>query len=125
MTTSGPTGRDRRGKVNTGCLLLLLALAVVAYYGVGIGSAYFNYWQMESEMRSQARLAPGLTDEVITRRLVARAQELGLPPEARRIRIRRIERSRQIVITTSWPQRLELPFFALVVPMRPEARAQL
>lgn len=125
VNSSGATWRNRRGKVSTGCLLSLLLFVAAGYYGVGIGSTYLKYWQLLDEMRSQARLAPGLNDDVIRRRLVTRAEELDLPAQARRFTIRRLARSREIVIRTSWQERLEVPFYAFVVTLSPEARAQL
>ncbi|MBI4502921.1 MAG: hypothetical protein HY700_17385 [Gemmatimonadetes bacterium] len=117
--------QNRSGKTSTGCLFTLLVLVVVAYYGVGIGSAYLRYWRMQDAMRTQARLAPTLDDPVIRRRLVTRAEELDLPAEATRFVIRRRERPREIVITTRWQEAIDLPFYTWVITFRPEARALL
>jgi hypothetical protein len=121
------TGRRRneRGAGKAGCLATLLILVVVGYYGTGAVSAYFRYWQLLDEMKSQARLAPGLDDQVIRRRLVSKAQELQLPTEATRFVIRRLSRPREIVISTSWQDTIDLPFYNWVVTLRPQARALL
>jgi hypothetical protein len=115
----------RSGRVTTRGLLVLLFLSVSAYYGVGALSAYFRFWRMEAEMRSQARQAPGLDDQVIRRRLVARAEALKLPEVSRRFVILRRTRPREIIITTSWPEPIELPFTTYIWTARPEARAPL
>ena len=117
--------RNERGAGKAGCLATLLILVVVCYYGSGAVTSYFRYWQMLDEMKSQARLAPGLDDQVIRRRLVSRAQELQLPTEATRFVIRRLSRPREIVISTSWQDTIDLPFYNWVVTLKPQARALL
>jgi hypothetical protein len=117
--------QNRAGKSNFGCIVTLLLLAGVAYYGSGAGASYLRYWQMLDEMKSQARFGPTLDDPVIRRRLVTKAQELELPAEASRFVIRRLARPREIVITTRWQDTVELPFYSWVITFRPEARALL
>jgi hypothetical protein len=116
---------DMRGKARFGCLFTLLLVAVVGYYGVQFGASQVRYWRMKDAMQSEARFAPNISDEVIRRRLTRTAQDLGLPPEAQRFRIRRFARPREIVITTSWQDTLALPFYSRPITRRPEARAQL
>jgi hypothetical protein len=126
MVTRGESRwRNQRGKVSAGCLFTLLIVAVVIYYGSGAGSAYFRYWRMLDEMKQQARLGPSLDDPVIRRRLQSKAEELDLPSSATNIRIRRLARPREIVITTAWKETIDLPFYEWVVTFRPEARALL
>jgi hypothetical protein len=116
---------SQRGKTGKGCLFTLLVLAVVGYYGFGAAQAYFRYWQLLDEMKSQARYGPTLDDAAIRRRLVAKAQQLELPGEATRFIIRRLARPREIVISTRWQETIELPFYSWVITMRPQARALL
>ena len=115
----------RRGASRIGCLFTLLLVAVGGYYAANRGGVYWRYYQMKDAMRAEARLAPSIDDDVIRRRLVARADELGLPREAQRFRIRRRSRPREIVISTEWQETIELPFVQRVLTMRPEVRAQL
>jgi hypothetical protein len=122
---SPPVARDRSGRITTRGLFTLLLSVVAIYYGTGAVTLYYRYWRMKTEMRTQARLAPGLDDDVIRRRLVIRAEQLGLPEQANRFVIRRRVRPPEIVISTSWQETLELPFTAQVITMRPEARAPL
>lgn len=116
---------DARGRSRLGCLLMLLLGAVVGYSGVEIGTSYIRYWRMKDAMQSEARFAPNISDEVIRRRLTRKAQELGLPADAQRFRIRRFARPREIVITTSWQDTLALLVVSRPITRRPEARAQL
>jgi hypothetical protein len=115
----------RRGASRIGCLLTLLLLAVGSYYAVNLGGVYWRYYQMKDAMQAEARLAPSIGDDVIQRRLRAKAEELGLPPQAQRFRIRRRTRPREITIGTEWQEVLELPFVQRTVTLRPEVRAQL
>lgn len=118
-------GRDESGKSRAGCLLTLLIMIVVGYYGFGIGEVYYKYWRLKDEMRAQARLAPGIDDDTIRRRLQRKVEELELPEEARRLRIRRTARPREITITTTYQDTLELPFYRYPVNLTLEAKQPL
>lgn len=116
---------SRRGAGQIRHLLFLLFVVVIAYYGVGVGSVFLREFRMEREMKNQARMAPGLDDETIRRRLVSKADALGLPEPARRFVIQRRARPREIVIRTSWQEPLDLPFLQIVVTLNPVARSAL
>ena len=117
--------RNRRGKSTRGCLISLLILVVVLYYGINIGEVFIRFNQLQGEMRSQARLAPSLTNGVIRRRLRAKAEDLGLPQEARDFRIRRSSETRRITITTEYQESVDLPFFNHTFNLTPSAEAPL
>jgi hypothetical protein len=125
MVTRERRSRTNAGRVSLSGLLTLLVVVVLVYYGLPAVTAYFRYWRMQVEMKEQARQSPGLTDDVIRRRLTIRAAELNLPPEAHRFVIQRRTRPREMVITTSWQVPLELPFTTYIWIARPEARAPL
>lgn len=111
----------RRGTSSTGCLLSLLVFAAALYYGINIGEVYWRYYQYQDEMRSQGRLAPSLSDGVIRRRLLLKADQLGLPAEAQRIRINRSARPRQITIEAEYSEDVSLPLFKHTFHFRPRA----
>ena len=115
------TGTTRRGASTIGCLFSLLLLAAGIYYGVNIGKVYFRYYQLQDTMRTNARLAPSLSDATIRRRLITRADELRLPPEAQKFTIRRSGRPRTITITTEYSESVDLPLFKHTFVFRPEA----
>ncbi len=115
----------RRGASRRGCLFSVLLLVALLYYGVDVIGVYLRYWQLRDEMNSAAALAPSLDDETIQRRLVAAAEELRLPVEARRFVIRRRERPREIRISTSYAETIDLPFTKYTFHLRPEASAPL
>lgn len=117
--------RSRRGSSTTGCLLWLLVFVAALYYGINIGEVYWRNWQLQEEMKSQARLAPSLTDAVILRRLVTKADDLGLPDDASRFRIVRRPYPRSIRIDTKYSETIELPFFTHTFSFTPHAEAPL
>lgn len=112
---------NRRGTSTMGCLVTLLLFSVALYYGVHIGEVYWRFYQYQEEMRSQARLAPGIPDGVILRRLLTKVDELDLPPEAQKISIKRTARPRQIAIEAEYAEEVELPFFRHTFHLRPRA----
>lgn len=115
----------RRGGSTLGCLASLLILAVALYYGVNIGEVYWRYYQLHDEMRSQARLAPSLTNATIRRRLLLEVERLGLPSEAENFRIRRSGQTRLITIETEYSESVDLPFFKHTFRFTPKAEAGL
>jgi hypothetical protein len=58
-------------------------------------------------MRVSARLAPTLSDGVIRRRLEQKADDLGLPEEARKFEITRSGKPRKIIITTHYSETID------------------
>jgi hypothetical protein len=112
---------NRRGKSSTGCLMTLLIFAAVLYFAVNIGEVYWRYFQFQDEMRSQARLAPSLTDGVIRRRLLITVDRLGLPAEAQKITIKRTASPRIIRIEAEYDEEVELPLFRHTFHMHPSA----
>ncbi len=117
--------RSRRGTSSRGCLFSLLVVVVALYYGINIGEVWYRFYQMQEEMTSQARMAPGLSDGVIRRRLQVKAEALGLPPEAREIRITRSRQGRQITIESTYDESVDLPFFNHTFNLKPRAEAPL
>lgn len=117
--------RNRRGTSTRGCLISLLVLVIVLYYGINLGEPWYRYVQIRDEMNSQARLAPSLTNGVIRRRLRAKADDLGLPEEARDFRVRRSAETRRITITTEYQETVDLPFITHTFNFTPSAEAPL
>jgi hypothetical protein len=120
-----PGWRNRRGASKLGCLITLAVLAVVVYYGIGIGGHYFRYFRLLDEMKTQARLATNVDNATIRNRVLAMIEQLQLPDDARRLTIRRTVRPRQITISTSYQVAFELPFYVHTHTFNPQARAPL
>ena len=116
---------SKSGKSRVGCLLSILVLVLVGYTAANVGTVYYRYWRLLDTMKQQARMAPGLTDDVILRRILNTVQDLELPDEARRVRIQRLARPREIRITTSYPDTLVFPLNTRPITVRLEARQPL
>lgn len=113
--------RSRRGAGTLGCLVSLALFVAALYYGINIGEVYLRYYRLLDAMRSQARLAPSLTDDVINRRLTAVADSL-LPGKIRRFRI---TRGRMITIQAQYHDQVDLPFFKRTFVLKPKAQEPL
>ncbi|HZA97669.1 MAG TPA: hypothetical protein VE399_02745 [Gemmatimonadales bacterium] len=114
----------RRGAGALGCLISLVLFATALYYGINIGQVYLRYYQLVDGMRSQARLAPSLQDDVIQRRLVAQADSL-LPGRHPQFRITRGGTPKKIIIETVYTDKVDLPLFKHTFVMHPRAEERL
>ncbi len=125
MVSRPRLGLGRRGASRYGCLIGVLVFVAALYYGVDVGGVYLRYWQLLDEMKSAARFARTLDDAMIQRRLQDKADALDLPAPAHRFIIRRFARPREIRITTSYSEVVQLPFATYEFRLHPEARAPL
>jgi len=114
-----------RGASTTGCLFSLLIFSACLYYGVHIGEVYFRYYRLLDEMDSQARLAPGLDNGTIQRRIALVARDIGLPDSAGQVVILRSMSPRQISIETDYSETVELPFFLHTFTFHPRSTLPL
>ncbi|HEV8508961.1 MAG TPA: hypothetical protein VGQ48_00755 [Gemmatimonadales bacterium] len=117
----------RRGASSSGCLLSLLLFVAALYYGVNIGEVYFRYYRLLDKMQEETRLAAGLDDGTIRRRIQAAIEEIGLPDSAggRQLLIRRTAQPREIVIETRYSETVSLPFFNHSFSLHPRASQPL
>ncbi|MFL5485046.1 MAG: hypothetical protein ACJ793_05375 [Gemmatimonadaceae bacterium] len=88
--------------------MMLLILAVGAYFAVDFGEAYFRYYQFKDAMGQEARFATDKTDQQITTRLAALADTLQLPPGAEEVTIQRSPTV--ITISSDYDVVIRLPF---------------
>lgn len=123
-----PWGREA-GKSRVGCLFSLLLFVSVIYYGIQYFEVYFRYYRMQDEVKTEAQFAPTLADDVIRRRLVARADTLGLPLGPKQWDIRRSSNPPVITIHAEYDDSvlIELPGYTKVFRFRftPNAQAPL
>ncbi len=118
--------RDRRGASTMGCLLSLLVLVAVLYYGVNIGEVYFRYYRLLDEMQTQARVASALDNGTIQRRIASAIQEIGLPDDASsNFQITRSASPREITIETDYSETVTLPLFVHTFHLHPKATEPL
>src|SRR6266850_57505 len=118
--------RSRRGASSSGCLFSLLIFVAALYYGVNIGEVYFRYYRLLDEMQTETRLAAGLDDGTIRRRIQAAVEEIGLPEAAAsNVVIRRTASPREIVVETQYSESVSLPFFNHAFSFHPRATQPL
>ncbi len=118
---------SRRGASSSGCLFSLLLFVAALYYGVNVGEVYFRYYRLLDEMQTETRLAAGLDDGTIRRRVQAAIEEIGLPDSAggAQLQIRRTAFPREIVIETRYSEAVSLPFFNHSFSFHPRATQPL
>ena len=115
----------RRGASSTGCLFSLLVFVAALYYGVNVGEVFFRYYRLLDEMDSQARIAAGLDNGTIARRIASAVQDIGIPDSAGRVVVRRTASPREITITTDYSETVNLPFFTHTFVFHPKASQAL
>jgi hypothetical protein len=113
--------RPAAGRSTLGCLVALLIVTAVLYFGVNIGSVYWKFYRYQDAMQQEAQFAQMRTDQVIARRLTSVAESFGLPDAAHQVRIRRDGATRRIYITADYSERVELPGFARTFHLTPHA----
>jgi hypothetical protein len=108
---------SRPGKSRLGCLVTLLLVVAIAYFGFNIGEVYVRFYRLRDAMEQEARFAHNRDDNAIRLRLAAVADSLGLPDDAGRMVIRR--NSSNITISTDYSEHVELPMFVREFKFRP------
>ena len=97
----------RRGASTFGCLFMVLLGVATVYFGLKVGQVYWNNYSYEDTMKEQARFGKTLTDKQLHDRVVARADSLGLPDEAKDVTVERT--GRHISISADYVVMVELP----------------
>ena len=98
----------RRAASTLGCLIPLLILAVVIYFAIDFGTAYFRYYQFKDAMRQEAGFSYEHTDAQITKHLAALADTLELPVDASLITI--LRSTSNVSISSDYDEVIRLPF---------------
>lgn len=115
---------NRRGMSRMGCLIPLLLVSVVAYFGMPAAEAYFDFYRFKDAMGNEARFASTQTDQHIVVRLAALADSLQMPPEAERIMIERT--TSLITISSEYEVVVKLPLNKeRVIRFNPMVRSRL
>lgn len=108
MVTSFGRDRARIGASRLGCLIQLIILAAIIYFGAYAGQDLMDYYRFQDAMKQESRFASKRTDTQIKDRLRMFADSVGLPPAAQEINIVRDDLS--IRIWAEYDQPLRLPF---------------
>ncbi len=97
-----------------GCLGSIVLIIAVAYFGARFFPPWLHYEQFRDEMKTEARYGASLPDSSIKMYLLAQIDTLGLPPEAKRIIIRRrAGRPPTITISTEYTVKVNVPIFGI------------
>ena len=99
--------RARRGASTFGCLFTALLLIAAGYFGLKIGAVYWDAAQYEDTMNQTVRFAETFTDRQIYDRVVAKADSLGLPEEAKEVSVERV--GRHVTVSADYIVMVELP----------------
>ena len=113
--------RVRRGESRLGCLLALLLLALVAFFGWEYGELYYRDYAYRDAMQQAVRFAGRNDDAEIQRSLRAKADSLDLPPDAKKVLIRRDAGRRRIQISADYVDTLRARGVARPARFRPHA----
>ena len=109
----------RRGRSSLGCLVMLLLVAAVVYFGVNAGEVYFRFYQYQDAMRQEVRFAAHNSDAVILRHLRSQVDSLGLPEAAGEVNLQRD--GRHIEMESDYYEHIELPLYVREVHFNPHA----
>lgn len=116
----------RRGASTTGCLVSLVILLALLYYGVNIGELYLRYYRLLDAMDTQARVAAALDNGTIHRRIQDAIDDIGLPQAAHdNLTITRTASPREITIETQYSESVHLPLFDHTFRFHPKANESL
>jgi hypothetical protein len=102
-----------------GCLVTLLIMAAVVYFGIPAGEAYWRYLQYKDAMRQEVRFRSDLPDEQLKVRLKLIADSLGLPEDAGKVKIKR--EKRVITIEAHYEELIDLPMKKREIHFEPRA----
>jgi hypothetical protein len=100
--------RSRSGKSSYGCLVFIVFVGAVLYFGFSIGNVYWRAYQFQDAMTQESRFAARNGNEIIIAHLRAQADSLGLPEGAKKIQIRR--KPSQIWIWSEYIEVVPLPW---------------
>jgi hypothetical protein len=99
----------RAGASRLGCLVGLLLVVTIGYFGYNIGEVYFRFYRFKDALEQEVRFADTHSDSTIRAHLTAVADSLGLPEGAAHVKIER--NAARIVISSSYSEHVELPMF--------------
>lgn len=109
----------RTGATRFGCLLTLLILSAVMYFGINAGEVYWRYLQYKDAMAQEVRFRSFLPNSRIRQNLAEIADSLGLPEDAGVVTVTR-ERGR-VTVEAHYEEFIELPGYRREVHFEPRA----
>lgn len=109
----------RRGASRMGCLVYLLIVSAIMYFGVQAGEVYWRYLQYKDAMDQEVRFRGFLPDSRIKTNLLNVADSLGLPEDAGVVSITR--KDGRITVEAHYEETIELPGYRREVHFEPRA----
>ena len=110
--------RSRRGASRLGCLIQIVVLVSLIYFGLLAGEEGLAYYRFKDAMKTEARFASIRTDQAIRARLRAFTDSVKLPAEAKEINV--VRDGNRIRIWSEYDQVIQLPFNKTrIVHLRP------
>jgi hypothetical protein len=109
---------NRRGASRLGCLVSVLLVVTIAYFGFNIGEVYLRFFRLRDAMEQEARFAHNRTDDAIRLRIAALVDSIGLPDEAGRLTI--IRNNSRIMISSDYSEHVELPLLVREFKFAPQ-----
>jgi hypothetical protein len=107
---------SRRGRSTLGCLVVLLLVVAAVYFAVNVGEVYLRYFAFRDFARQEARFGRLRSDAEIRTRFQAKADSLGLPPDAGRVAVAR--GGGVLVLSSDYTEHVELPLFVRDIEFR-------
>jgi hypothetical protein len=98
--------RPRLGATKFGCLLYLLFVSAILYFGIPIGEMYFRYQEYKDAMRQELRFRSNLSNDKIRLHLKLQADSLGLPEEAGDVTVHR--QGNQISVESEYDETIKI-----------------
>ena len=99
----------RAGRTKLGCLVQLLVLATVGYFGWGAGEVYLRYLTWKDVVELEARFRAQKSIPEIRQRIKFLADSLGMPEEAGVALVRKS--AKQTFIESHYDETIILPGF--------------
>jgi hypothetical protein len=109
---------NRGGASRLGCLVGVLLVVAIAYFGFNIGEVYLRFFRLRDAMEQEARFAHNRSDDAIRLRIAALVDSIGLPDEAGRLTI--IRNNSRIMISSDYSEHVELPLLVREFKFAPQ-----
>lgn len=111
--------RRRTGAITLGCLMSVLFIAALLYFGIPAAEVYVRARRFQDALAQETRLHGKQPDYQIRAHMVVLADSLGMPPEAGKVDISR--KAGRVTISSEYEEMIHLPGRLQPVVFRPSA----
>lgn len=113
---------SRRGATKLGCLMTLLVVAAIGYFGANAGERYWRFYNYQDAMKQEVMFRAKQPIPQLRARLRQIADSLGLPEDAGIVSVRRT--ANEIFIEAHYEEVIEFPGFKREVHFEPKAQGR-